>query len=144
MLAPEAERLALLVLGAAYGATSTTWLPQSDLFGVSLKTPQGQHDSGLMLSEEIWESLAMQRFRSTLRRVGSGLPTCAPESSLLPTLTASRYGSSNNGDPGDGRGSYATAGKPSLDKLAGGNLSLEWATWMMGFPQGWLQSSAGP
>lgn len=37
---------------------------------------------------------------------------------LFPTPTATRYGTSNNGDPHDGRGEYATKGKPSLDSLA--------------------------
>jgi hypothetical protein len=39
-------------------------------------------------------------------------------SSLLPTPSASRYGSGNNGDPGDGRGEYAQKGKPSLWTMA--------------------------
>lgn len=34
-----------------------------------------------------------------------------------PTPTASRSGSSNNGDPKDGRGRFARAGRPSLDTL---------------------------
>lgn len=37
---------------------------------------------------------------------------------LLPTPTRSSYGSSQNGDPRDGRGSYAGAGKPSLHTMA--------------------------
>ena len=37
-----------------------------------------------------------------------------------PTPTASRYGSSNNGDPGDARSEYATKGTPSLDTWAKG------------------------
>jgi len=39
-------------------------------------------------------------------------------SCLLPTPTAARYGTSNNGDPGDGRGKYATKGKLSLWSMA--------------------------
>lgn len=35
-----------------------------------------------------------------------------------PTPTATPYGSSNNGCPGDGREEYATKGKPSLERLA--------------------------
>ena len=35
-----------------------------------------------------------------------------------PTPTATPYGSSNNGCPGDGRAEYATKGKPSLDAMA--------------------------
>jgi hypothetical protein len=46
---------------------------------------------------------------------GDGLITALR---LLPTLTATSYGSSNNGDPGDGRGAYSTAGAPSIESLA--------------------------
>jgi hypothetical protein len=65
----------------------------------------------------------------------------------LPTPTASSYGSSNNGQPHDGRREkYATAGKPSLWTLAkDGRLPLHptgplhpaWVEWAMGFPEGW-------
>lgn len=49
----------------------------------------------------------------------SGRPTDERAcSSLLPTPTASDYGSSLNGDPKDGRGSYRGAGKPSLSTRA--------------------------
>lgn len=40
-----------------------------------------------------------------------------------PTPTASEYGSSNNGCPGDGRTEYATKGRPNLQTMA-----KEWAT----------------
>ncbi len=60
---------------------------------------------------------------------------------LLPTLTATIYGSTNNGAPPDGREEYATKGTPSLDSLigqAGGQLSLPFCEWFMGFPVGWV------
>jgi hypothetical protein len=41
---------------------------------------------------------------------------------LLPTPAASPYGTSNNGDPGDGRGQYRLKGKPSLETMASRNL----------------------
>jgi hypothetical protein len=62
---------------------------------------------------------------------------------LLPTLTASRYGSTNNGHPHDGREEYATKGMPSLDTLAGREgkqLSLPFCVWFMGFPEGWVDA----
>ncbi len=43
-------------------------------------------------------------------------------SSLLPTPTASTYGTSQNGTPGDGRESYKGKGKPSLAMMARKNL----------------------
>ncbi|MFS8071316.1 MAG: hypothetical protein ACMG6S_33520 [Byssovorax sp.] len=36
---------------------------------------------------------------------------------MWPTPTASSYGSSNNGCPGDGREEYATKGRPSLQRM---------------------------
>jgi hypothetical protein len=45
-------------------------------------------------------------------------PTSVAASSLLPTPTAARYGSSQNGDPHDGRGSFKGAGKLRLDSMA--------------------------
>lgn len=59
---------------------------------------------------------------------------------MWPTPTASDYGSSNNGDPGDGRGAFATAGKASLSTMArrsGGHLNPRWVEALMGFPDGW-------
>jgi hypothetical protein len=41
---------------------------------------------------------------------------------MWPTPSASSYGSSNNGCPGDGREVYAQAGKPSLETMARHNL----------------------
>jgi hypothetical protein len=52
-----------------------------------------------------------------------------------PTPTASRYGTRNNGDPGDGRGEY-------LAVRLGGVLNPAWIEALMGFPPGW--SELGP
>jgi len=57
-----------------------------------------------------------------------------------PTPTASRYGSTNNGCPHDGREAYATRGTPSLWQTArdeGGDLNPEWVEQLMGFERGW-------
>ena len=59
---------------------------------------------------------------------------------LWPTITATPYGSTNNGNPHDGRESYATKGTPSLwthAKSAGGVLNADWVEMLMGFPPGW-------
>lgn len=56
-----------------------------------------------------------------------------------PTITASRYGSQNNGTR-DGVTEYATKGTKSLDGLAvaeGGTLNPSWVEALMGFPLGW-------
>lgn len=67
----------------------------------------------------------MRAFQSQLRRAMSERRTDALESSSLladkgefPTVTASRYGSTNNGHPRDGRERYRTRGTPSLDTAA--------------------------
>jgi hypothetical protein len=44
--------------------------------------------------------------------------TSETDASLWPTPTAQAYGSGQNGDPGDGRGSFAQKGKPSLWTIA--------------------------
>ena len=47
----------------------------------------------------------------------------------LPTPSATPYGTSNNGDPGDGRKQYRLKGKPSLETMARRNL---WPTPTLG------------
>jgi hypothetical protein len=64
-----------------------------------------------------------------------------------PTPSASSYGTSNNGCPGDGREEYATKGKPSLDTMAhawGGKLNPDWVETLMGFPIGWTDGPLDP
>ena len=66
---------------------------------------------------------------------------------MWPTPTASEYGSSNNGCPGDGRETYATAGKASLSTMArreGGKLNPEWVETLMGLPIGWSDGPLDP
>ncbi len=75
---------------------------------------------------------------------GDGLATAVRE---WPTPTASSYGSSNNGSPGDGRDEFATKGKPSLAVLVrdgeGGTLSPLWVETLQGLPSNWT-STSGP
>jgi hypothetical protein len=66
---------------------------------------------------------------------------------MWPTPTASSYGSSNNGCPGDGREQYATKGKPSLETMArsqGGYLNPDWVDALMGFPIAWSDGPLDP
>jgi len=67
-------------------------------------------------------------------------------SPLLPTPTASVYGTSQNGSPHDGRTQYAGKGKMSLDTMARrgllpghplGPIDPSYFEWMMNFPIGW-------
>jgi hypothetical protein len=55
---------------------------------------------------------------SAHRTDGLGSLSSLAEKGEFPTVTASRYGSTNNGDPRDGRGQYRTKGSPSLDTAA--------------------------
>lgn len=61
-----------------------------------------------------------------------------------PIPTATDYGSTNNGQPCDGREAYATKGTPSLDSIAvreGGVLNPDWVEALMGFPVGWTKDT---
>lgn len=51
---------------------------------------------------------------------------------LLPTLTATPYGSNKGGAAG-----RTGEARPSLDTLAGSALSPTWCEWFQGFPIGW-------
>lgn len=84
---------------AALTEFSTTWRRQT--------TPLGRS----------WWVLTTSEQRSDAKESGSSLDE-------WPTPTATPYGSSNNGCPGDGRETYATAGKPSLETMA----RPEWVT----------------
>jgi hypothetical protein len=79
-------------------------------------------------------------------KAGTNLPHMVEmEASARPTPTANRYGSTNNGDPGDGRTAYATAGTPSLDTIAtreGGKLNPDWVSTIMGAPPDWTRLSS--
>lgn len=58
------------------------------------------------------------------------------------------YGTSNNGDPKDGRGQYAQKGKLSLESMGrkegpGMSLNPAWVEALMGFPEGWTDGLQG-
>lgn len=66
----------------------------------------------------IWKPQVTPRRRLIFRLRESTPTTFAIESGLLPTPTATEYGSGQNGKPGDGRKEYAGKGMPSLSTLA--------------------------
>lgn len=74
-----------------------------------------------------WKRSATPSGRSwwvlTISARRTGASACGSSGDPWPTPTASAYGSSNNGCPGDGRAEYATKGNPSLATLA-----KEWQT----------------
>lgn len=68
---------------------------------------------------ETWPQAGSMRNGICSQRPRPARPIGGNDSSaLLPTPTATPYGSTNNGDPGDGRGEYATKGTPSLETMA--------------------------
>ena len=105
----------------------------------------GEHDGCPRCGLNCTTSGTATRLISSPRAMSAPL-TDAIGASLLPTPTASRYGSSQNGDPHDGRDQYAGKGKPSLWTMATrgelpghprGPLSPLYLEWMMGFPPGY-------
>lgn len=105
------------------GENSDESSKRSDPSQSSSRTSPGSERRGSKSSSGILPARGMM-----LRGTFSPLPTSArltldvecgsPRGEMLPTPTASSYGSSQNGDPGDGRGRFAQAGKPSLETLA--------------------------
>lgn len=199
---PARERArALLASARASGVSSLVWSERFDLPGSLSRTSRAVLDGGSMRSCVSWKSSAMRAYLSQSRRAMSALLTSARESSLLPTLTvcgnynragasptsgdglrtallptltATSYGTTNNGTK-DGVTPYATKGKPSLETMArrgmlptlttrdekgpgpkhtragadlpqalGGHLNPEWCLWFMGFQVGWLDVNDAP
>lgn len=116
---PAQERARALL---AHAQASGLNLPGSSksciLSGSSSKTSPADLAGGSTRSALTWDSSGMKRYRSRCQLLLSALLTGAAESSLLPTPSASRYGTGQNGCPGDGRAQFAGKGKPSLYTMA--------------------------
>ena len=188
---PLAKELAFQVLEAACGASLRASSTSSSLSGSWSRTWRAALRNGLMRFDTTWASEAMEVFRSRLAHrisaLGTGalvsflLPTATTSSTghrgsrhngtyrnlreelnLLPTLTATAYGSNIGGSAGrKGRkrvslrsllptltvkGNHNRAGlsERSGDGLAtalgSGPLSPTWLEWYLGFPDGWTES----
>jgi len=140
------HELACAVLGLASGLTWRGWSKTRALHGSSSRTWRMAWEAGSPESSGSWSDKATRRYQSACRHAGSASPIAAPDASCLPTPTASSYGSSNNGCPGDGRESYSKKGKASLATMArreGGTLDPRFVEWMMGFPQDWTLPASG-
>ena len=115
---------ALLAHAQACGISSLVSSASAGPSGSSSKTSQAVPSGGSMPWRTSWDSKATRQFRSLSQPKLSGPRTGAQGSSWsrgeYPTPTAARYGSSNNGDPHDGREGYATAQNPSLHSWAAG------------------------
>jgi len=155
-----ARELALRVLGAAFGTSSSALPPSSCPSGSWSKTWQAAPRSGWTLYAAAWNGSAMRAFRSRLRQAMSAPRTDAPESlslpSALPTLTAKgnllapsmqKWRAHRTlramlptlcRPDAKGIGPKHTQGGADLPRTLGGNLSADWCRWFMGFPRGWL------
>lgn len=74
--------------------------------------------SGSSSSPGVFPTSTLRDSERSVKGKARNSPALNHVAALFPTASAARYGSSNNGDPHDGRGEYATKGKPSLDSLA--------------------------
>jgi hypothetical protein len=141
-----ARELALAVLEAACGTSTYGSCPKSDPNGLSLKTSHPVLGPGSMLCFKAWEDSDTRAYRSRLARSMSVLRTEETESLLLPTLillptlTASSYGTNKGGANPNG------PVRPSLDSLVGGRKHLNpvWCEWFMGLPEGWTVPESKP
>jgi len=116
---------------ARYDLDACSWRTHRTLFDEVL--PESSVTlplSGMMRDGVVYQPWSLERLTE---EIDSG--------SLLPTPTATQYGTTNNGKRSDGT-TFATAGTPSLSTLAGGPLSPSWIEWLMGWPIGWTDCDA--
>lgn len=139
--------------GTSSRASSTNCVPLPS----SSRTFEAAHGAGCAQSEMDCTNLDIERAPwglppATLEHLTAGpessslLPTLTAKGNLLspsmqkwpahrrllPTLTATSYGSNRGGAAG-----RSGPERPSLDTLAGGTLDPQWCEWFMGFPIGW-------
>lgn len=88
---------------------------QLSLFSRTCKDTSSEDSTRSSVTLTGWGSMLSGAFTPLPKPV---LPTAEHGSLSWPTPTANRYGSSNNGSPGDGREQYRTKGNPSLHTLA--------------------------
>lgn len=113
----EREQTTSDTSGLSSSGSSATY----DLLGLSLRTFLVSALPPQTRSSAIWRRAATPSGRQWWVLATLGLPTSDDESSsspAWPTATATRYGTSNNGCPMDGRKEYRTKGKPSLEGMA--------------------------
>lgn len=124
--ASPARTSALRVLGQAWRVSEAAFFtrlsafPRSSLLALFSSKTFGQASRSSFPSSELNLSVLDSSAGMVTFRPPTSVPTTSASdgSSLLPTPSASAYGSSNNGCPGDGRESYRLKGKPSLETMA--------------------------
>jgi len=90
----------------------------SDQSGSSSRTWKAAERRGFRAFEPIWDNSVIERAPWGLAHEMWERPISAGVSSSWPTMTATVYGTSQNGCPHDGRMQYAGKGKPSLETMA--------------------------
>lgn len=96
----QERALALLAVARAFGLSLNASSAYSDRSGLSSRTSQAGRSGGLTKSRLDWGGRAMTSYRSRCRQAMSALRTCDDEYFLLPTPTASTYGSNQGGASG--------------------------------------------
>lgn len=136
-----AHELALLVLKAACGVSSSALSPSCGQRGSLSKTSPAVRIYGLTRSLGTWKSSGMRAYRSRLRQAMSEhriADHAFSSSGLLPTLT--RKG---NHAKHPLRGGTPTGGDGLATALqVTGPMSPRWLEWFMGFPDGWTESAS--
>jgi len=110
------------------GPTSPASSPKQLPLWFSSRTSPFEPSSNPSETFEQWAS-ASRRQSDALRKTWALRTAATAGSPLLPTPSATSYGSTNNGCPKDGRKQYATKGTPSLETMARHNL---WPTPIVG------------
>jgi len=103
------------------GHTSEDMSEQLDLFNASSKTSKVTSRLDSTASSAIWKKMVTTQRSEYSQRLKSARLTRESASSFLPTPSATPYGTSNNGQRGDGT-TFKQAGKPSLESMARHNL----------------------
>jgi len=103
------------------GHTSDDMSEQLTLFSASSKTSKDTSRLDSTASSAIWQKMVTTQRGEYSQRKKSVRLIRESESSFLPTPSATPYGTSNNGQRGDGT-TFKQAGKPSLESMARHNL----------------------
>jgi hypothetical protein len=112
----QARARALLEAARASGVSTLALSRNSGLNGSWLRTSRAARLNGSTRSSVSWTHSAMTAYRARCRHAMSELLTCESDSSLLPTLTASQYGSNRGGENPNGpvRASLETMARNGL------------------------------
>ncbi len=131
--APDRERASSSEPGAGSGSSTCGSSASSAPAPSSSRTSRAASRGGSRSSGKGSKVSGIERVPSRYLPRTSAPPTSDGASSssgstLLPTPSATDYGTSNNGNPGDERTAYATAGKMSLATMARKGALALWPT----------------